>query len=80
KIEPGDRLVLFTDGLYDRGAARSISLQVLEQIFLQSDKHADFLAQVRRLLRSQDAMEISGSAKFGDDDLTIISVKLHEHY
>ncbi len=80
KIEPGDRLVLFTDGLYDRGAARTISLQVLEQIFLQSDKHTDFLAQVRRLLRSQDAMEISGSAKFGDDDLTIISVKLHEHY
>ena len=75
-IYDGDRFVLFTDGLYDRGLARSISMDLLAAAFLQADALGDFLPHVERLMRADSLLRGEDRARIQHDDLTILTVKL----
>lgn len=86
-LQENDRLVLFTDGLYDRGAKRTVPESVISSLFIQADDTTPFIPQVERLLDAVDLMETTQDSSAGTtgvpssprrDDLTIISVKIKD--
>lgn len=75
-LEPGDRMVLCTDGVFDRGSSGRISWNVLTRIFERAHGASPFIPQVERILGAMDVLETSGDDTRHRDDLTILSVLL----
>lgn len=77
-IRDHDRIVLFTDGMYDRGSIRAVSEKVISTILLQANTMAPFVKQVERLLDAVDIFDTSPRQEIRSDDLTLVSVKIQE--
>jgi sigma-B regulation protein RsbU (phosphoserine phosphatase) len=77
-IHNHDRIVLFTDGMYDRGSVREVSERVISTILVQADTMAPFVKQVERLLDAVDIFDSAPRQEIRSDDLTLVSVKIQE--
>jgi sigma-B regulation protein RsbU (phosphoserine phosphatase) len=77
-IQNRDRVVLFTDGMYDRGSVREVSESVISTILVQADTMAPFVKQVERLLDAVDIFDTAPRQEIRSDDLTLVSVKIQE--
>ncbi len=75
-IQENDRVVIFTDGVYDRGALRTISDTILSAIFVQADGPHSFVPQAERLLSAVDIYDGTSPLDIRSDDLTLVTIKI----
>ncbi|GAB6089278.1 SpoIIE family protein phosphatase [Spirochaeta dissipatitropha] len=80
ELHEHDRIVIMTDGVYDRGASHSVPWTLLEEMFLQADAHKDFISQIHRLLGAEDLLDELKGSTFSREDLTIVSIKMHSKH
>ncbi|MFO8043308.1 MAG: fused response regulator/phosphatase [Alkalispirochaeta sp.] len=75
-VQPGDRLVMCTDGVYERGTDAPLSWEVLSRIFVQAHGSSPFIPQVERILGAMQVLETSDPEMDRHDDLTILTARL----
>lgn len=80
EVRPGDRLVMFTDGVYDRGTADDLSWEMLTRIFVQAHGASLFIPQVERILGAMDVLETTEEGDKHRDDLTILSALIRDNH
>jgi sigma-B regulation protein RsbU (phosphoserine phosphatase) len=78
EVLPGDRLVMFTDGVYDRGTAEAVSWEMLSRVFVQAHGASPFIPQVERILGAMDVLETTEEETEHRDDLTILSARIRD--
>lgn len=75
-VQPGDRIVMCTDGVYERGTEAPLPWEVLSRVFVQAHGSSPFIPQVERILGAMEVLETPNPETDRHDDITILTARL----
>lgn len=77
-VTPGDRIVLYTDGLYERRQAEStFSRKWIGRVFFAADRNPDFENQVINYVTGERMIRGDSTLPLFEDDVTIASLRIN---